>query len=110
MIEIQSPSQGSSFGNDEDIPVSWTPPTGATYTAVTCGSDATVEPGMWMPGKDASSHLVPAASTSQHCSRIMVLVASGSGNLPVSIDMRDWAGMDGFWATCSDHVDVMVTE
>lgn len=109
MVEIQSPTPGSTYTATEEIPVSWTPSSGAAYTVVTCGGATSNDPGMWMLGKDASSHRIPAEYTTIPGSRITVIAASGSGHLPTSMDMRDWTGKDGFWATCQDFVDVMIT-
>lgn len=110
MVEIQTPTHGSAHADDTDIQVSWTPSTGAVYTVVTCGSEATRSSGMWMVGADASSHTISADYTTAPGNRITVIAAHGSGSLPTSMDLRDWVGKSGFWATCQDFVDVIVTD
>jgi hypothetical protein len=109
MVEIQSPTPGAAFANDDDILLSWTPSTGAVYTVVTCGNEVIEDPGMWMLGKDASSITIPADYTAAPGCRLTVISANGSGSLPVSMDLRDWVGLSGFWASCQDFVDVVVT-
>jgi len=109
MVEIQSPTAGSVYADNADITVSWVPSTGAAVSIVMCAGSGSAAPGMLMLAGDAASCIVPANYTSPPGDRITVIGLNGSGDLPTSMDLRQWAGKNGFWVTCQDYVDVLVT-
>lgn len=108
MVAIQAPLRGTIFDDDADIPVSWTPSTGATMSIVTCAGAASTASGMWLLAGNASTYAIPAEATVSPGCRITVLGINGSGDLPTSFDLRGWAGKNGFWVSCQDFVDVLI--
>jgi hypothetical protein len=109
MIELNPPAGGFVYGDAQDIPISWQPSFGSLMTIVTCAGASSATPGMWMVAPGTTSYTVPASATTTPGCRIIVLAISGSGDLPTSMDLRSWAGKSGFWVSCQDYVDVMIT-
>lgn len=108
MVEILPPAS-LVYADNQDIPITWTPASGAVLTVVTCGGANTVTPGMWLMAAGANERIIPAASTAVPGIRITVIGMSGSGDLPTSMDLRSWANKSGFWVTSQDYIDVMIT-
>ena len=109
-VEIHPPAGGVVYADDQDIPISWDPASGAALTIITCGSAGSATPGMWLVSASANEHTIPASATTVPGNRISVMGISGSGDLPSSMDLRQWAGKNGFWVTSQDYIDVMVTD
>jgi hypothetical protein len=109
MVEIHPLAGGRVYADNQDIPISWVPASGAVFGMVTCGGAGSSTPGMWMVAPNATEYTIPASATTVPGSRISVLGLSGSGDLPTSMDFRQWAGKSGFWLTSQDYVDVMIT-
>lgn len=108
-VAIQSPETGAAFADAADVPLTWTPAAGASMTVVTCGGAQSTAPGMWLLPPTATAYAVPAAATAAPACRISVRCLNGSGEMPTSIDMRDWVGKSGFWVSSEDNVDVLIT-
>lgn len=109
MVEIQPPAGGLVYADNQDITIAWTPASGAVMTIVTCGGAGSTTPGMWLLAAGTNQRVIPAASTTVPGNRITVIGMSGSGDLPTSMDLREWAGKSGFWVTSQDYIDVMIT-
>ena len=110
MLEIHPPAGGLVYADNQDIPISWEPASGAALTVISCGSASSATPAMWLVAPSASEHTIPAAATTVPGNRITIMGINGSGDLPTTIDLRQWAGKSGFWVTCQDFVDVMITD
>lgn len=109
MIEVHPPAGGLVYADNQDIPISWEPAAGAVLSIVTCAGAGSTTPGMWMMGPGASEYTIPASATTVPGSRITVLGINGSGDLPSTMDLRQWVDKNGFWVTCQDYIDVMIT-
>lgn len=109
MVEIQPPAAGLVYADNEDITISWTPANGAVMTILTCGGAGSTTPGMWLLAADTNQRVIPAASTTVPGNRITVIGMSGSGDLPTTMDLRQWVGKNGFWVTSQDYIDVTIT-
>jgi hypothetical protein len=110
MVEIHPLAGGMVYADNQNIPISWVPATGAMFGMVTCAGASSTTPGIWMVAPTATEYTIPASATTVPGSRISVLGLSGSGDLPTSMDLRQWAGKNGFWLTSEDYVDVMITD
>jgi hypothetical protein len=109
IVEIHPLAGGRVYADNQDIPISWVPAAGAVFGMVTCAGAGSTTPGMWMVAPSATAYTIPASATTVPGSRISVLGLSGAGDLPTSMDLRQWAGKNGFWLTSQDYVDVMIT-
>ena len=109
MVEIHPPAGGLVYADSQDIPISWVPAAGAVLGIVTCAGASSTTPGMWMVAPGATEYTIPASATTVPGSRISVLGINGSGDLPSTMDLRQWAGKNGFWVTSQDYIDVMIT-
>lgn len=109
MVEILAPTPGAAFADNADIPVSWTPSAGAALSIVSCSGTSSPTPGVWLLPGSAGAYNVPAGASTTPGSRITVIGLSGTGDIPTSLDLRQWPGMNGFWVSCQDHVDVQIT-
>jgi hypothetical protein len=109
VLEIHPPAGGLVYADDQDIPISWVPAAGAAITIVTCGGASSATPDMWLVAPTASAHTIPASATTVPGDRISIMGINGSGDLPSTMDLRQWAGKRGFWVTSQDYLDVLIT-
>lgn len=108
MVEIQPPAS-LVYPDNQAISLTWVPAAGALLIVVTCGSATSTTPFMSLQAADATGGTIPAEATTVGGNRITVMGINGSGDLPSTMDLRQWAGKSGFWVTCQDYVDVMIT-
>lgn len=104
---ILSPTPGSSFPDEQDIEVTWTPAAHAALYIVACAGASTAKPGMWVLLGTTTAQTVAGSYTTPPGSRISLVGMSGQGDLP-TLDLREWVGKNGFWATSEASVDIQV--
>lgn len=76
---------------------------------MTCAGATSTTPGMWMLPGNATTYTIPADATTAPGCCLSVMAVAGSGDLPASMDLRGWAGENGFGVSCRDFVDVLIS-
>jgi hypothetical protein len=109
VVAIDPPVGGLVYPDSQAISISWQPAAGALLTVVTCGSATSTTPAMWLLAPTANQHTIPASATTVPGNRILIMGMNGSGDLPSTMDLSQWAGKGGFWVTSQDYLDVMIT-
>lgn len=109
MVEIHTPAGGFVYGDDQDIPISWEPAAGSLLTIVACSGATATTPLTWLVAPGLTTRTIPGSATTVPGNRITVMGISGTGDLPSTMDLRQWPGKNGFWVTSQDFIDVRIT-
>ena len=110
-VKIHTLAGGLSYPRGTDIPISWDAASNSLMNVVTCAAASSMSlGGMWLLSPTTTQYTVPASAATVPGDRISVMAANGSGDMPTSMDMRQWTAKNGFWITSQDYVDVQITE